>query len=111
MVTLLGTGLTLTVVTAPPLDRNGDPTGAGVTSTLSGCLVAPRGSTEDTSLQDTTYTGLVVYAPAGTVIDATSTVSIPGYSGAWQVDGDPGRWDLTGASWRPGVEIALRRVK
>lgn len=111
VVSLLSTGLVLTVTTAPPTDRNGDPTGTGATTTIPGCLVFPRGSTENTDLRDTVYTGLVVYAPPGTSIAATSTVTIPRHPGTWQVDGDPGRWDATGAPWEPGVEIALRQVR
>lgn len=100
---------TLTVVRDAGKDPLGDPLPGGATeTTVTGCFVQPRSSTEQTDMRDTVTTGLVAFMPAGTDVLATDRIR---WGGAlYAVDGDPAAWEeLNGNAHH--LEVLLRRVE
>lgn len=100
--------ITVTVVRGTR-DRYGD-LGATTRHTVDGCVVVPGSSSEkygDGSDQVTS--ALSVYAPPGADVTAQDAVTVPGYSGTWQVVGDPQTWPVPTA-WRFGTEIHLVKI-
>lgn len=103
--------LTVTVKHPLRVDRYGDPIPGTATADalLPGCLIAPRASTETSDLQTLVDTRMVLYAPPGASMSSADRLVLPGYTGEWQVEGDPNRWDLSGFPGG-GVEVVLRKV-
>jgi hypothetical protein len=100
---------TVTVIRPPAKDPYGDPLpGTGTETTVMGCYVQPRDSTEFTDARDTTVTDLLAFIPPGTDILATDQVR---WNGAlYQVNEDPARWDdIDGVPHH--LEVTLRRVE
>lgn len=111
---------TVTVTERRPqgTDRYGDPTGYTSPQQISGCIIAPSSgdsgqpaSTERTDMRDTVITGWTLYAPFGVDIVATSEIQLPGDTTWWQVDGEVAPWQSPHSGWRPGTQVALRRVR
>lgn len=94
-------------------DGLGNETSEYVESVLEWALVAPRSSSERS---DSRVPGVVVaasvYGPFGVDVGAEDLIVIadhsPTFDGEWQVDGLPGQWSIGG--WRPGFEVAVKRV-
>lgn len=92
-------------------DDNGDPTPLPdgedpSTLEITGCLVAPRYSTEPTeAAQAGVIVGKTLYAPPGSDIVRTDQFEIDGQR--FDVEGEPGLWDGTSAG---GLEVALKRA-
>lgn len=98
-------------------DRRGNPTAAS-THQVSGCFTAPASgdsgqsaSRERTDMRDTVITGHTLYAPFDADILATDEVLVPGDPKWWQVDGEVGPWRSPFSNWKPGLQVALRRVR
>ncbi|MCO6011417.1 hypothetical protein NE236_41355 [Actinoallomurus purpureus] len=99
---------TVTVVRPAGQDPLGDPLPGSAETTVGGCFVQPRTSTEATDLRDTVITGLIAFLPPGTDVRATDKIRFNGV--LYAVDGDPDAWDvLSGRAHH--VEVALRRVE
>lgn len=91
------------------VDDYGDPTGADVRVTLTGCGVAPRTSEDiDDRGRQGVIVGLTLYAPYGTDLLHTDRVEVDGV--VYEADGDLGSWKSPLTSWEAGIEIALRRA-
>jgi len=104
--------VTLRTVTTTT-DDLGDSTTATVDSTLDWALIAPRASTERTDPRSpAVVTAASIYGPFGTALNADDLLVVSGHSpsmnGTWQVEGMPGDWSL--GDWRPGFEVAVKRV-
>lgn len=94
-------------------DGLGNATTATVETVLDWALVAPRSSTERVDARSpAVVTAASVYGPFGTDLDADDLIVIadhsPTFDGVWQVDGLPGQWSM--GDWRPGFEVAVKRV-
>lgn len=95
-------------------DRFGDVT---VTDerTVTGCVVAPRTSTEGANASErarrdaTVTTGVTLYLPPGSGLTAQHRVQLADGT-TWRVDGTPGRWMSPFTGWRPGDQIELTQV-
>jgi len=92
---------TQTVTFTLPIERDayGDPKpGTGESFDVVDVLVAPRTSSEPTDRGRTgVVVGLELLCPEGTrEIPHTATVTIPGYEGSFQLDGDPAVWPQGG---------------
>jgi hypothetical protein len=99
---------TLTIVRAGGKDKYGNPL-PGTETTVTGCVVWPRSSTETENHSDTVIVGLAALFPPGTDIKATDQVRRAGddpkdTSKLYSVQGAPGVWDAD-----TGVEVALTR--
>jgi len=81
----------------------------GTEHTLTGCVFAPRESTELHEFRNTVIVGLTMYAPAGADIRATDTV-VRSDGTRWRVEGQPGVFTSPFTGWTPGVVVALERV-
>lgn len=110
---------TVTVtVRRPTFDRRGNTTST-TTHQVAGCIVAPASGDSGQSasrertegLTDTVITGWTLYPPYGADIRATDEVQLPGDPTWWQVQGDIGNWASPFTNWRPGGQVALRRVR
>jgi len=89
-------------------DDNGDPvSGTETSTTLDGCLVAPRYDTGETHDRGRSgvIVGLTVYAPVDADILRTDQIEVDGER--YDVEGEPGRWV---GSRVGGLEVALRRA-
>lgn len=101
-------GHTLTIVRAAGKDPLGDPLPGSTETTVTGCFVQPRTSTEATGLRDTVITGLIAFMPAGAAVLATDRIRWNG--DLYAVDGDPADWDdINGKPHHH--EVPLRRVE
>lgn len=107
-------GETVTILTRTETgtDRYGNPTFAwpapGVD--VDGCAVAPRSATEPAQVgRQAVITGLTVYMPPGTVVGPYDRLSLRGVT--YEVDGEAGEWVSPFSGWRPGVEVAVKRVE
>jgi hypothetical protein len=89
-------------------DRYGDPIDA-IEFTVPGCILAPRASTEVQSYSDTVLSEYTLLAPPTADIRATDELLIDG--DRYAVEGDPQQWDSPFTTWRPGMQVALRRVR
>jgi hypothetical protein len=58
---------------------------------VTGCVLAPGESTEDTTTGDQVTTRMTVYAPPDADITATDRVTLPDGT-RWQIIGDPQRF-------------------
>lgn len=76
--------------------------------TVEGCMVYPRGSTEDTGRQATVITGLTALLPPGSVVGPRDQVRFKGE--VYDVDGDVGEWDFLDGS-AAAVQVNLERAK
>ncbi len=75
-----------------PKDRQNNPTWTWDSTTLVGCLFAPRGSIELVGKTgDSVVTTDTLYPPWETVVSAEDEIVI--YDLVYQVDGDPSRWE------------------
>ena len=66
---------------------------------VTGCLYAPRATSDPVDRADITTSEAVLYAPGGTTVKSTDRIVIP--QGTFAVDGNPSVWPF-------GVEIPLR---
>lgn len=94
-------------------DGLGNTTTETFETVLPWALVAPRSSTERADLnQPAVVTAASVYGPFGTELNSDDLIVIdgfsPNYDGEWQVDGISGDWSL--GDWKPGFEVAVKRV-
>lgn len=96
---------------AGKVDRYGDPVdGTTVTEfVLPGCVLAPRASSEVNNYSDTVLVEFTLLAPASPAVQATDEVVVDDVT--YAVDGDPSVWSSPFAGWRPGQQVALRRVR
>lgn len=103
-------GVTVTLVHPVARDRFGDPVaGSPSTSTVTGVVVWPRGSTEQNDGRSVVATGLDMLFPPGSPIPAArDKVQLDGKD--YQVDGEPFAWrsELTGTD--AGVQVSVTRV-
>ena len=91
------------------LDRYGDPVGSPSRTTLPGCAVAPRTSSDVTDRgRQGVIVGMTLYAPHGTDLLHTDQVEVDGV--LHDIDGEPGSWVNPFSGWRAGVEVALKRA-
>lgn len=90
-------------------DDRGNEVSTWVDSTLSGCPVWPRGSTEGVQAQDQRISGLWVIVPSGTNVTALSEMTVRGLR--YQVDGEPGHYVNPFTGTDAGIEVALTRVE
>jgi len=79
------------------------------TRTVDGCVFAPRMSTEAVDRRDTVVVGLTLYAPADADIQATDRI-VRADGSVWDVDGMPGTWATPFTNWKPGLQVAVKRV-
>jgi len=104
-------GSTITVVRSSPggFDQYGDPVSGTTTSTnITGCAVAPRYSSEPVERgRNGVIVGLSVYAPAGSDIVYTDTITVDSVD--YRIEGQPASWTNPFTGWAPGVEVALVR--
>lgn len=90
-------------------DRYGDLSSTS-THDVVGCVVAPLTAGEQYGgSADQLSTALSAFAPPGVDITAQDTVTIPGYSGTWQVVGDPQMWPVP-AGWQFGTQLHLTKI-
>lgn len=103
-------GETVTVLPGSTTDQYGDPVPSARTgSTIDGCAIAPRMSTEPPERgRQGVVVGLTVYAPAGSDIISTDLLMIRGLT--YVVDGEPAEWSSPFTGWTPGLEVAVRRA-
>lgn len=104
-------GETVTVVPGSiGSDNNGDPIPDTRTGgAIAGCGIAPRYSTEPTERgRQGVIVGLTVYAPAGSDILSTDSLTVRG--GTYVVDGEPAQWRSPFTGWAPGIEVAVRKA-
>lgn len=91
--------VTVTVTVPPETDKYGDPiAGSGSTSTIEDAMVAPRTSSENGVRGRTgVVVGLQIFCPLGTTPPPhTARVTVPGYDGTYELDGDPASWPQGG---------------
>lgn len=85
------------------------------THAVDGCVFAPSVSagasvsTESVDRRDTVITGLTLFAPADADIQATDRI-VRADGSLWEVDGTPGTWAAPWTPWRPGLQVAVKRV-
>lgn len=104
-------GETVTIVRpGPPTEDEygNEAPGAPTESTISGCAVAPRSSSEDLQARDQVIVGLTVWMPSGSVVYPTDQMRVRGV--LYDVDGEPGGFlnPFTGSAGP--VQVALTRV-
>ena len=112
---VIGNATVTVTSTTTTTDDNGDSTTDTSSSTLEWAILAPRSSDERVDPRSpAVITAATLYAPYDAVMDADDTVTIAGHSaamdGVWQVEGVPGPWASPFTSWRPGLEVALKRA-
>lgn len=92
------------------VDVYGDPVDSTESeTTLDGCAVAPRTSTDITEPgRFGVIVGLTLYAPHGTDIRHTDLFDIDGVR--YEADGEEGSWQSPYTGWAAGIEVALRRA-
>lgn len=95
------------------VDRYGDPVEgpAGLSTELTwrGVIVAPRASSEVNNYSDTVITDYTALGPAEPAVLASDELLVDGV--LYAVDGDPSVWSSPFVSWRPGQQVAIRRVR
>lgn len=103
-------GATITIHrrTAATTGRDGAQTFTTTPIVVPGCAVWPRVSSETVQGQDLVTTGITIFAPAGTVVLATDTVTVDDLT--YNVVGDPGAYASPLTGTRSGVEIQLVRT-
>ena len=105
-------GQTVTIVRQSPggFDAYGDPIpGTEARTTVSGCAIAPRTSTESTERgRQGVVVGLTVYLPAGSGVMHTDQLEIAGV--LHSIVGEPGEWINPFDGSTPGVEVAVMRA-
>lgn len=92
------------IVRGPARDRFGDPvvTAQMDITELEGCLIAPGGSSENTTGANQVTADLTIYAPPAVDVVATDRIVARGQQ--FEVIGDPQHWGVN------GTVIALRRI-
>lgn len=90
-------------------DAHGNPTWTWAETVVSGCVVWPTGSTEQTHGQDQTSERLTVMAPYGTEVRSTDQARVRGL--VYEVEGLPSSWRSPLTGTRAGVEVRLERVR
>lgn len=88
--------------------KHGQPGTPGPRRRVDGCVVFPRGSTEEQGRTATVITGMTVIAPPGTVVESNDDVEYRGE--VYEVIGDVGEWDFFDGSGA-GVQINIERRK
>ncbi len=91
------------------VDQYGNDVKETVTTTIPGCVVWPRTSTEYTDERDTVITGITVIFPPGTDVEAVDAVIVRG--DLYEVTGRPFVWAQN--PWtnsKAGVQVELREV-
>lgn len=73
-----------------------------------GCAVWPRTSAETVQGQDLVTTGITVFAPPGTVVEPTDTVTVDGIT--YDQVGDAAIYDSPLTGTLSGVELQLVKV-
>lgn len=94
-------------------DDVGDQTTSSVSRVLEWALIAPRSSSERTDPRaPAVVSAASIYGPFGSPLNADDVLIVSGHAasmnGTWQADGIPGDWSL--GDWRPGFELAVKRV-
>lgn len=91
-------------------DVYGDPqSSTATTTTVVGCAVAPRQSTEPTERGRVgVIVGLTLYAPYDTDIRSGDLITVD--SVIYEVEGEPGKWKHPVTNREAGIEVALRRA-
>lgn len=110
---MLGNAVVTVVSTTTNTNAHGDSTSSTTEATLDWALLAPRASSERVDPRSpAVITAATLYAAYDSPIGSDDTVNVAGHSvqfdGAWQVEGIPGPWSM--GSWRPGMEVALKRA-
>ena len=110
MLFVFGTTITVIRLTPGGTDVYGDAvTSTSSSTTITGCAVAPRYSTEPAERgRQGVIVGLTLYAPTGSDILHTDTITIDGVS--YVIEGEPAEWHQPMTGWDPGIEVALKRV-
>ncbi len=103
-----GSTITIHRRTGSTAGRDGAQTYVTTPILIPGCAVWPRVSAETVQGQDLVITGITVFAPAGTVVLATDTVTVDGLT--YNVVGDPGSYSSPLTGTRSGVEVQLLRA-
>jgi hypothetical protein len=101
--------VTVTVVRPGGRDQYGDPTGTPAETPVSGCVVWPEASSEQTFQQDIVALGYQVLMPAGTDVLATDQVRLPDDDLMYEVVGEPQRFLNPFTGTDPGVLVTARR--
>jgi hypothetical protein len=103
----MGDSVTITRRAATSTDDYGNDVFTTTDTTVKGCVVVPRNSSELIQGQDAVIVGLTAYMPYGTVILPTDQVNVNGV--VYEVDGEAGsyRSPLTGS--KGAVQVALTR--
>ncbi len=106
---------TVDILTATPVtDRYGNTTYDWTSPTrrsVSRVVVAPRRAADSESRElgrQGVIVGLTLYMPPGTSITAYDRVEVRGE--VYEVEGEEGDWRSPHTSWRPGIEVAVRKV-
>lgn len=111
----MNSNATVTVVSVvTDTDPDGNSTVTEQETSLEWALVAPRASTERINPSaPAVVTDAQLYGrPFDFDLDADDLIRVadhsPALNGEWRIVGMPGPWSF--GSWRPGFEVALRRV-
>lgn len=97
----------ITILRAPPVDEDGDPTGPPAEIPVVGCNVQPSTSREDTDQRVTVTGEWTAWLPPGTDVRPTDRILWDGQT--YEVDGAPAAWkDLQAVPHH--VQIQLKRV-
>lgn len=105
-------GETVTIIRpGPPTeDEYGNSVpGTPVETSVPGCAVAPRSSSEDLQARDQVIIGLTVWMPSGTDVRATDKMRVR--SVLYEVDGEPGSYASPFTGTGGPVQVALTRIE
>jgi hypothetical protein len=102
------TDVTLLARTVSGTDADGNDVYSTASSTLTGCILWPRMSTETVQGQDQVIAGLMLLVPPGVTVKATDRVQVG--ADVYEVDGQAGSWVSPFTGWAPGNEVALVKV-
>lgn len=97
-----------TVTRLRPLgvDHHGDPVeGEPDARVIEGCLLYPRGSSEEEGRSATVIVGMVLLAPPGSDILVTDEIAFRGVT--YRVDGRPGAWGFLDGT-EACLQVALK---
>lgn len=101
-------GQSVTVHRPGGTDRFGDRL-AGTTHTVSGCAVAPAGSSESYGRGETVTTGVALYGPYGSDIKASDVIELADGS-RFEVVGEPAHWKSPFTALEAGMQVFVERV-
>ncbi|WP_372663549.1 hypothetical protein [Amycolatopsis kentuckyensis] len=89
------------------LDRFGDRQ-LLATFQVGGCIFAPRSTSEDNDRSTTVEADAELYVPAYAGIEASDEVEFEDGT-AYQVNGQPERWESPWSNWAPPDVVSLKR--